>query len=101
LNFYNFGDCAVYLIQTKLETQWAEHASLTCWTNQKQELPMVAMFVNGLKRNEQSLERTFHRYLFLKTNNLIILGFTNLTRIKKIFKENLYFQQKEGYIFLA
>ena len=30
--------------------------------NQKQELPMVAMFVNGSGQNEQSLERTFHRY---------------------------------------
>ena len=29
--------------------------------NQKQELPIVAMFVNGLGQNEQSLERTFHR----------------------------------------
>ena len=29
--------------------------------NQKQELPMVAMFVNGSGQNEQSLERTFHR----------------------------------------
>ena len=29
--------------------------------NQKQELPMVAMFVNGLGQNEHSLERTFHR----------------------------------------
>jgi hypothetical protein len=29
--------------------------------NKKQELPMVAMFVNGLGQNEQSLERTFHR----------------------------------------
>ena len=29
--------------------------------NQKQELPMVAMFVDGSWRNEQSLERTFHR----------------------------------------
>jgi hypothetical protein len=29
--------------------------------NQKQELPMVAMFVNGSGENEQSLERTFHR----------------------------------------
>jgi hypothetical protein len=28
--------------------------------NQKQELPMVAMFVDGLGQNEQSLERTFH-----------------------------------------
>jgi hypothetical protein len=29
--------------------------------NQKQELPVVAMFVNRLGQNMQSLERTFHR----------------------------------------
>jgi hypothetical protein len=29
--------------------------------NQKQELPMAAMFVNGSGQIEQSLERTFHR----------------------------------------
>jgi hypothetical protein len=29
--------------------------------NQKQELPMVAMFADGSGQNEQSLERTFHR----------------------------------------
>jgi hypothetical protein len=29
--------------------------------NQKQELPMAAMLVNGSGHNEQSLERTFHR----------------------------------------
>ena len=29
--------------------------------NQKQELPVVAMFVNRLGQNEQSLQRTFHR----------------------------------------
>jgi hypothetical protein len=29
--------------------------------NQKQVLPMVAMFVNGSGQNEHSLERTFHR----------------------------------------
>ena len=29
--------------------------------NQKQELPVVAMFVNGSGRNEQSLYKTFHR----------------------------------------
>jgi hypothetical protein len=28
----------------------------------KQELPVVAMFVNGSELNEQSLWRTFHRY---------------------------------------
>ena len=31
-------------------------------TNQKQELPVVAMFVNGSGQNEQSLQRTFHRF---------------------------------------
>ena len=40
--------------------------------NQKQELPVVAMFVNGSGRNEQSLYRTFHR-CFLP--NLRSIGF--------------------------
>ena len=30
-------------------------------TNQKQELPVVAMFVNGSRQNEHSLQRTCHR----------------------------------------
>ena len=30
-------------------------------TNLKQELPVAAMAVNGSKRNERSLQRTFHR----------------------------------------
>ena len=30
-------------------------------TTQKQEWPVVAMFVNGSGRNEQSLQKTFHR----------------------------------------
>jgi hypothetical protein len=30
--------------------------------NQKQESPVVAMFVNESGQNEQSLQRTFHRY---------------------------------------
>ena len=30
-------------------------------TNQKQELPVAAMFVNGSGPNEHSLQRTFHR----------------------------------------
>ena len=29
--------------------------------NQKQELPVAAMFVNGSEQNVQSLESTFHR----------------------------------------
>ena len=31
-------------------------------TNQKQELPVAAMFVNGSGRDEQSLQKTFHIY---------------------------------------
>jgi hypothetical protein len=31
--------------------------------NQKQELPVAAMFINGLGQNVQSLERTFYRCL--------------------------------------
>ena len=34
-------------------------------TNQKQELPVVAMFVNGSRRNEQSLQRICHRCFLL------------------------------------
>ena len=30
--------------------------------NQKQELPVAAMFVNGSRQNVQSLQRTAHRY---------------------------------------
>jgi hypothetical protein len=33
--------------------------------NQKQELPVVAMFVNGSGKNVQSLERTAHRCFLL------------------------------------
>jgi len=29
--------------------------------NQKQEMPVAAMFVNGSGQNAQSLQRTFHR----------------------------------------
>ena len=33
--------------------------------NQKQESPVMDMFVNGSRRNEQSLQRTFHRCFLL------------------------------------
>jgi hypothetical protein len=29
--------------------------------NQKQELPVAAMFINGSGQNDQTLQRTFHR----------------------------------------
>jgi hypothetical protein len=31
------------------------------WANQKQELPVAAMFVNRSERHKQSQQRTFHR----------------------------------------
>ena len=45
------------------------HLPLSCFrvedfqksTNQKQELPVADMFVNGSGQNEQNLQRTFHR----------------------------------------
>ena len=43
-----------------LWVRWAKKLA-----NQKQELTMVAMFVNGTGQNEQSLERTFHRCFLL------------------------------------
>jgi hypothetical protein len=45
--------------------------------NQKQEFPMVAMFLNGSGQNEQSLERTFHRCFlpsFLDWQFLVLIG---------------------------
>ena len=87
---------SIYKHFDKLEAQWVEHVSLTfhsalrklpqvlstkfrfIWqssfrvegfqksTSQKQELPVVAMFVNGSGQNEQSVQRTFHR-CFLPT----------------------------------
>ena len=42
----------------------SEEKNLKKSTNQKQELPVVAMFVNGSGRNRQSLQRTFHRCFY-------------------------------------
>ena len=38
--------------------------------NQKQVLPVAAMFVNGSGRNEQSLYRTFHRCFLLNFRSI-------------------------------
>ena len=51
---------------------------------QKQELPVVAMFVNGSGRNEQSLQRTFHRFFLLNFGS-----FGQAVSEEKIFN-NLY-----------
>jgi hypothetical protein len=53
--------------------------------NQKQESPVAAMFVNGLGRNEQSLQRTFHR-CFLPSFG----SFRQEVLEEKIFKNQQY-----------
>jgi hypothetical protein len=41
---------------------WEFVGKSTNYTNQKQEFPVAAMFVNGSKLNEQPLSRTFQGY---------------------------------------
>ena len=53
--------------------------------NQKQESSVVAMFVNGSGRNEQSLQRTFHR-CFLPSFS----SFCQVVSEEKIFKKQQY-----------
>ena len=48
--------------------------------NQKQELPAVAMFINGSGRNEQSSQRTFHRCFLLSFGS-----FSQVLSEEKIF----------------
>jgi hypothetical protein len=52
------------MLPTKFRFIWSSSfrgEDLKKLANQKQELPMAAMFVNRSGQNEQSLERTFHR----------------------------------------
>jgi hypothetical protein len=53
--------------------------------NQKQESPVAAMFVNGSGRNEQSLQRTFHR-CFLPSFG----SFRQVVSVEKVFKNQQY-----------
>jgi hypothetical protein len=52
---------ASYQVSVHLAKRFQRRRFFFKSANQKQELPMVAMFVNGSGQNEQSLERTFHR----------------------------------------
>ena len=51
--------------------------------NQKQELPVVAMFVNGSGRNEQFLQRTFHRCFLLS-----FISFGQAVPEEKLFQKS-------------
>ena len=50
---------ASYQVSVHLANQFQRRFKKSA--NQKKELPMVAMFVNGSGQNEQSLETTFDR----------------------------------------
>jgi hypothetical protein len=51
------------MLPTKFRFIWPSgfRKDLKKSADQKQELPVAAMFVNGSGQNEQSLQRTFHR----------------------------------------
>ena len=52
------------MLPTKFQFNWLSsfrEEDFQKSTNLKQELPLAAMFANELRRNEQSLQRTFHR----------------------------------------
>jgi hypothetical protein len=60
-NLYRGHDIdASYKVSVHL-AKWFQRRSFLKSANQKQELPMAAMFVNGSGQNEQSLERTVRR----------------------------------------
>ena len=49
------------MLPTKFRFIWSSGFRGEKSANQKQELPVAAMLVNGSGRNEQSLQRTFNR----------------------------------------
>ena len=58
-------------------------------TNQKQKLPVAAMFVNISRQNEQSLQKTFHRCFLLSFGSL---GY--VVSEEKIFQKSTNQKQK-------
>ena len=76
------------MIPTKFQFIWPSgfRGEFKKSTNQKQELPVVAMFVNGSGRNEQSLERTFYRCF---RPNFRSIGFAVSEEKIKMWKVNV------------
>jgi hypothetical protein len=79
---------ASYQVSVHL-AKWFQRKS----ANQKQELPMLAMFVNGSGQNEQSLERTFHR-CFLPS--LTSFGWGVSEEKIKVWKVNGWWTPSDG-----
>jgi hypothetical protein len=66
LKKYNFSQKFNFLFLllahlAKGNVSFCHHLASVESVNQKQETPVVAMYVNGSEQNVQSLERTFHR----------------------------------------
>ena len=59
-------------------------------SNQKQESPVVAIFVDGSGRNEQSLLRTFHRCFLQRFGSI-----SKAVSEEKIFKKSTNQQKQE------
>ena len=58
-------------------------------TNQKQELPVVAMFVNRSRQNEQPLQRIFHRCFLLSLGSFgLAVSEEKIFRNRPIRKKN-------------
>jgi hypothetical protein len=49
------------MLPIKFQFIWPSGFRIEEMTNQKQELPVATMFINGLDRNVQSVYRTFNR----------------------------------------
>ena len=74
---------ASYQVSVYLEKWFQRRRFFQKSTNQKQELPMVAMFVNESGRNEQSIQRTFHRCFVLNFSS-----FGHAVSEEKIFQKS-------------
>ena len=74
----NFIENLPYMLPTKFQFIWQSGLrgeDFQKSTNQKQELPVAAIFVNGTGRNEQSLQRTFHRCILPSFGSIWQSGF--------------------------
>ena len=67
--------------------------------NQKQELPVAVMFVNGSGRNEQSLQRTLHRCL-LPSFGSFGQGVSEEKIFTNLYRDNCILNTDTMYLYL-
>ena len=80
-----YREPSIYMLPTKFLFIWQSgfREDFQKSTNQKQELPVAAIFVNGSGRNEQSLQRTSHRCILPSFGS-----FGKVVSEKKIFQKS-------------